>query len=59
MRNLNELTNIEIMQFWQKLNRKPLSIYLRFQRMFAKHNNGKWVRGCSIDGLGQVKLILE
>ena len=35
-------------EFWIKLNHKPLSIYLRFQRMFAHKNNGLWIRGFNI-----------
>jgi hypothetical protein len=45
-------------KFWQKLNRKPISVYLRFQRMFAKHNKGKWIRGIVVDN-GIVKFNLE
>ena len=46
-------------QFWMKLNRKPMSVYLRFQRLFARKNNGKWIRGCTINSIGIVTFILE
>lgn len=52
-------TQISKIQFWQKLNRKPMAVYLRFQRMFARHNNGRWIRGLTINELGITKFILE
>ena len=52
-------TQITKMQFWQKLNRKPMPVYLRFQKMFARHNQGKWIRGLTIDNLGITRFNLE
>ncbi len=43
---------------WQRLNRKPLAVYLRFQRFIARHNSGKWVRGVTISN-GTCKLNYE
>lgn len=52
------MTAEKTFKFWQKLNRKPMAVYLRFQKIFAKHNNGKWIRGLVIDN-GIVKFNLE
>jgi hypothetical protein len=53
------MTQAQKIQFWQKLNRKPLAVYLRFQRLFARKNKGKWIRGCTITSVGIVNFILE
>lgn len=44
--------------FWQRLNKKPLKVYLRFQRLFARKHDGKWLRGLTI-GNGEVNFNLE
>lgn len=33
--------------------------YLRFQKIFALKNNGKWLRGCTINEIGIVNFILD
>jgi hypothetical protein len=43
---------------WERLNKAPEAIYLRFQRLFARQNSGKWIRGINING-GTVSLNLE
>lgn len=53
------MTQVQKIQFWGKLNRKPKPVYLRFQRMFARKNNGKRIAGCSISKIGIVNFILE
>lgn len=37
---------------WERLNRAPMEVYLRFQRMTARHRGGKWLRGIVIDVTG-------
>jgi hypothetical protein len=54
-----KMTGVQMIQFWTKLNRKPLSVYLRFQKMFAVKNKGKWIRGCTINEIGIVSFVLE
>jgi hypothetical protein len=34
--------------FWIKLNNSHIDVYLRFQRIFAKKNNGLWIKGFNI-----------
>lgn len=42
-------TNLRLYNFWLRLNRAPLGVYLRFQRMYARKNKGKWIRGIIIE----------
>lgn len=40
--------NQTVAQFWDKLNRAPNDLYLRFQRFVARRNDGKWIMGINI-----------
>jgi len=59
---MNQETTLEretrLFMFWQKLNHKPLAVYLRFQKLFALKNGGKWLRGLSISDR-EVSIIAE
>lgn len=38
---------------WERLNHASDQVYLRYQRMTARHHGGKWLRGLIIHN-GQV-----
>ena len=50
--------NQNAFSLWQRLNKKPLAVYLRYQKLVARHTNGKWVRGLTIVN-GHAKLNYE
>lgn len=47
-----EARNAARFHFWRRLNEVPDNVYLRFQRMTARHHGGKWLRGIVIDASG-------
>jgi hypothetical protein len=47
---LKKRLTASLQKFWEKLNNCNPDIYLRFQRRFAKQNDGKWIRGLYVSG---------
>lgn len=45
-------------RLWERLNKKPLEVYIRYQKLVARHTNGKWVRGLTIHN-GHARLNYE
>lgn len=45
---MQEAKNNVVSDLWRRLNAAPHAVYIRFQRLVARHHNGAWIRGLNI-----------
>lgn len=49
--------NESVFSQWERLNKLPLSVYLRFQRFMERKHSGGWWRGITIGRINGVFIV--